>query len=306
MVDILYPKCHETFTKWLYSNDDYLKLYNKINPRIFDVSLRDGLQSVDICEQQNYTTENKLKIYKNIIEMYNPNFIEVGSIVSNKILPIMSDSIEIYDKTWKSDTNNFLLLGSVSKLSNLINHKCYNISLISSVSESFQLANTKKTLNQTKSEIFQIISKMRTDQKIQNQRIKLYLSCIDQCPIAGKIPLDFIANEIKYYTDICKPDIICLSDTCGNLSPDNFIKLLNMIDELCISCSKLSLHLHVNNDNLESVQKIFSTALDRNITEFDVSLLKTGGCSVTMGSKTKPNLSYELYYKLICDYIKKN
>ena len=42
---------------------------------------------------------------------------------------------------------------------------------------------------------------------------------------------------------------------------------------------------------------------DKNIIEFDVSMLETGGCSVTMGSKTKPNLSYNLYYKFLCDYI---
>ena len=40
------------------------------------------------------------------------------------------------------------------------------------------------------------------------------------------------------------------------------------------------------------------------IRKFDVSLLETGGCTMTLGkSNTKPNLSYELYYKLLIDYI---
>jgi isopropylmalate/homocitrate/citramalate synthase len=303
MKKIIYPNCNITFKKWLYVNKNYLEFYNSIKPRVFDVTLRDGLQSIKREEQEKYTTDIKLQIYNDIINKYNPNYIEIGSIVSKKILPIMSDSLEIYDKTYKPDTNNFLLVPSESKLQDALNHNCYNISLISSVSEQFQLSNTKKTLEQTKSEILGIMYELYSNPKIKNPRVKLYLSCIDHCPISGQIPLDFIASEITYYNQICKPDIICLSDTCGNLSSDNFILLVNMINKLGVPSEKLSLHLHVDKNNIENSQQIFSIALDRNILEFDISLLDSGGCSVTMGSKTKPNLSYELYYKFLCDYI---
>jgi isopropylmalate/homocitrate/citramalate synthase len=292
-----YPNCHDTFKKWLYSNKKYLEFYNSLDLRIFDVSLRDGLQSIKKEEEQYYTTNIKLQIYNDIINKYNPNFLEIGSIVSKKVLPIMSDSLEIYDKTWKPNTNNFLLVPSELKLSDALRHNCVNISLISSVSESFQLVNTKKTLEQTKSEILGIMYKLYSCPQITNPKVKLYLSCIDCCPISGQIPLDFIANEIKYYNEICKPDIICLSDTCGNLSIDNFIILIDMINKLGVPVSKLSLHLHIDKNNIDNVQKIFTTALDRNILEFDVSMLNTGGCSVTMGTKIKPNLPYNLYYK---------
>ena len=303
MTEISYPNCNSTFRKWLYTNKKYVDFYNSINPRIFDVTLRDGLQSIKNEEQQKYTTDIKLLIYNDIINKYNPNYIEIGSIVSNKILPIMSDSLEIYDKTYKPYTNNFLLVPSESKLSDALKHNCVNISLISSVSESFQLANTKKTLEQTKSEILAIMCELYSNPNIKNPKVKLYLSCIDNCPISGNIPLDFIANEIKYYNEICKPYTICLSDTCGNLSIDNFIELINKINKLGVPTTKLSLHLHIDKNNIENIQQIFTFALDRNIVEFDVSMLETGGCSVTMGTKTKPNLSYNLYYKFLCDYI---
>lgn len=308
MKKIVYPNCNITFKKWLYTNKKYVDFYNLLNPRIFDVTLRDGLQSLKKEEQQKYTIDVKLQIYNEIINKYNPNYIEIGSIVSKKVLPIMSDSLEIFDKTYGPNTSNFLLVPSKSKLSDAIKHNCIYISLISSVSESFQLANTKKTLNQTKSEILSILDELYanskiTNSKVTNPKVKLYLSCIDHCPISGNIPLDFIAGEIKYYNEISNLDTICLSDTCGNLSSNNFVELINKINKLGVPTSKLSLHLHIDKNNIENVQQIFTYALDKNILEFDISMLETGGCSVTMGSGAKPNFSYELYYKFLCDYI---
>ena len=281
-----------------------MKIFNSIKPKIFDVSLRDSLQSIKKEEHYKYTTDVKILIYNNIKNKYNPNFLEIGSIVSTKILPILGDSLEIYKQTnFNNNNNNFLLVPSKSKLKNALDIGCKNISLITSVSESFQLTNTKKNLEETKYDIIDIMYELYSNPNIFNPRVKLYLSCIDQCPISGKIPIDFIVNEIKYYHEICKPAIICLSDTCGNLSHDNFIEIVDKANKLGVPYEKLSLHLHIDINNLSNTQKIFFSALDRKISEFDVSLLETGGCSVTMNSKTRPNLSYDLYYKFLVNYI---
>ena len=54
------------------------------------------------------------------------------------------------------------------------------------------------------------------------------------------------------------------------------------------------------------VEKIIHMALDRKIINFDVSLLDSGGCSITIPKENLvPNLSYELYYKSIVNYIKR-
>ena len=300
----IYPKCYNSFKLWLNSNKKFKQIFNEIgNPRIFDVSLRDGIQSLNNQEQKKFTTEYKLSLYKEILDKHNPNAIEVGSLVSPKVLPILSDSLIIYEKTSLITDINYLLVPNSVKLKDAINIGCNNISVITSVSESFQLANTKKTINETKSDIVELMYEFYSICKINKPKTKLYLSCIDHCPIEGQISHEKIINEIKYYDKICKPDIICLSDTCGNLQHQNFIKIIDKINDEGINSDKLSLHLHINQDNLINAQKIFYSALDRKISEFDVSLLENGGCSVTMGSKTKPNLSYDLYYKFIVDYI---
>jgi hypothetical protein len=100
MSQIIYPKCNDTFKKWLCSNKNYLEFYNRLNIRIFDVSLRDGLQTIRLDDHHKYTTKAKLQIYNEIIDKHNPDYIELGSIVSKKILPIFADSLEIYGKTW--------------------------------------------------------------------------------------------------------------------------------------------------------------------------------------------------------------
>jgi hypothetical protein len=99
-------------------------------------------------------------------------------------------------------------------------------------------------------------------------------------------------------------DTICLSDTCGSLEPEDFEYIIDTCKFFGLPMSKISLHLHVREDRIKSIEQIIWKALDRKIVNFDVSNLKRGGCSVTMDlSQLSPNLSYELYYQSLCKYI---
>jgi hypothetical protein len=98
----------------------------------------------------------------------------------------------------------------------------------------------------------------------------------------------------------------CLSDTCGSLTTDDLEYIIDACQFFGLFLKKVSLHLHVKPGNEVEIENIIHKALDYGITQFDVSLLNTGGCSVTMDkTKVLPNLSYELYYKSLCDYIEK-
>jgi hypothetical protein len=68
--------------------------------------------------------------------------------------------------------------------------------------------------------------------------------------------------------------------------------------------TKLSLHLHVNKENIEDLKKIIFHSLDNNIIRCDVSILESGGCSVTLpSSKLLPNLSYEIFNNIYSKYL---
>ncbi len=290
-----------------------LEIYSKISPRLCDVTLRDGLQNAD---SKLYPTEKKQELFSRIMALYNPHSIEIGSLISPKILPILRDSIHMYnyatqfkeESRMHRNNNIFMLVPSASKLITALNLNISHMSFITSVSDAFQMKNTHKTIEQTKEE-FQLIKtilgnhneKRDVDMATYN---KLYISCVTECPIEGKIHLDFIIKEIQEYYSYGIFDELCISDTCGNMSFDEFKYIVDKLTEEGISPKKLSLHLHVTDFN--TTKHILWYAFSRNIEKFDVSELTTGGCSVTMNpDELKSNLTYKQFYTILDKYIEK-
>ena len=314
---IVYPRCANTFRNWCLTNSTYEKVYCEIGePSAFDVTLRDGLQSLIHDKQLEFTTNDKLKIYHNIIFTHKPRDIEIGSIVSEKVLPIFKDSIDLFNKVTRfskinifndiENPNNYIVIPNQHKLKTVVNNPEMNhFSFITSTSNSFQLKNTKMNLEESDKDLQYMLyeldnNKYRTFSPI----IKVYVSCINECPIEGKIDSDIIINRILKLNAM-NINNICLSDTCGTLTSEDFEYL---IDNFCyfglLSTNKLSLHLHVKHGRESEIEKIIHKALDYKIINFDVSLLDSGGCSVTIDKNNlSPNLSYELYYKSLCNYI---
>ena len=284
----------------------FRELYNKINPILCDVSLRDGIQNAKV---ENYPTEHKKEVFQNIMKSENPPKIEVGSLTSYRILPIMKDSIEIYKHALeytnkeKLNTDVYILVPSLSKLNLAINKKIQNYSFITSVSNAFQLRNTCRTLDKTKEELRTMFERL-DNTAIQNSKKKLYISCIDHCPIVGKIDKEFIVKELLYYNTNYNFDEICLSDTCGNLSFENFMCIVENATYLGVPTSKISVHLHISNENMENCKKILKYCFENEINKFDISTLATGGCSITIeNKKLLSNLSYGVFYSILYEYI---
>jgi isopropylmalate/homocitrate/citramalate synthase len=302
----IYPKCATSFIELVHSQKGLTNLYvNKIiKVRPFDVTLRDGLQALPHVEQDKFDINIKKQIYNQIINNYNPKNLEIGSCVSKKVLPIFNDTEELFNYVELNNKlkNHYVLVPNTEQLMNAINFGVRNFSFITSVSNSFQYKNTRMTLSQTYSNLI-IMMKYLDNLPVENHNIKLYVSCINECPIDGKIHIHNIVSEL-FSLSLMKFNKICLSDTCGSLTNEEFIDIIENTKKVGIDTKKFSLHLHVKPDREDEVEKIFHTALDYGIDEFDVSDLKTGGCSVTMDkNKITPNLSYEQYYKFLSTYL---
>ena len=109
------------FKQLCLTNSKFKEQYYKLGkPEPFDVTLRDGLQS--LSKEQYYTMEYKLELYKNIVRIYEPENIEIGSIVSEKVLPVFSDTLNIYDSitNQKNNKNNYILIPNRRNLSKII------------------------------------------------------------------------------------------------------------------------------------------------------------------------------------------
>jgi len=297
------------------------EIFNKIDPNLFDVSLRDGIQNANI---ENFPTSKKMEIFKTIYSENLPKRIEIGSLTSQKVLPIMNDSIELFNyakeylKIKKSEmeftrdlenyNNNFegiyLLIPSLSKLHLALNHNIRNFSFITSVSNKFQVTNTKKSIWETKQEFKNIFELLNREHTTTNFKTKLYVSCINKCPIIGKIDNDFILKEVLYYHGKFPFDEICLSDTVGELKFDDFEYIIENCIFFGIPPSKISLHLHYKPYNYRNIQNILFYCFKNKINKFDVSFLDTGGCTLTMRPEQRPqNLSYDMFYVFLDKYI---
>ena len=289
--------------------------------KLFDVSLRDGLQSIP----KIYELHEKKQMLSKILHQYRPHQMEIGSIVSYNVLPQMKNSIELYKyASDKYATNKYDIKNSLTK-DNFINDDLHtlhdihefddnincdffllvppinfyinqasinnikNISLITSVSESFQKKNIHRSIIDTKRVLNDILS-----HENQFTNIKLYISCITNCPIEGNINNDYIINEIIYYSKIKNVNNLCLSDTCGNM---DFIDFKYIVDNLLlnINIDIISLHLHVNKNNYLNIEKIIDYAISNKIYKFDVTGFENvGGCIVTIDqNKLHGNLQYK-------------
>lgn len=249
---------------------------------LFDVTLRDGLQSMKKC----WSLTEKRKLLTTIMSEKNPSALEIGSMVSPKVLPQMADSIELfhYAKHVYKNKDFYLLVPNHNTAQCANDLFVDNISLITSVSESFQQKNIRKSLSETKSDIERSI-------QLPFQNVKLYISCIPNCPIEGEIPHHIIMRELKYYSMFNKITEFCISDTTGAFTLSTLKTILPKICDI-IPNDKLSLHLHVDNKDPKTTALLHYAM--QYVSRFDVSYFdSSGGCTVTMGDDVKSNVSYE-------------
>jgi len=290
-------------------------LYKIINPILFDVSLRDGIQGL---KPEDMPYNKKIETFSNIMRDMSPTNMEIGSIVSPKVLPIMSDTTELFKESsqiieninpleelrvsgevnYKQAPELYVLVPpKMEKIEKACELGIKNISLITSVSESFIKKNTKMDMNNAMKTISNVYLKNKNF-----NNIKLYVSCINECPIEGKIELSKIIEKLLFYENYC--DELCISDTCGKLTYRYYKVIIDNCITYGINVDKISLHLHINEENYRDVENIIRYSLNKDIRRFDLSALNNGGCSVTMGKeKIKNNLTYDTFYEILIKYL---
>jgi len=280
----------------------------KNNPlRLFDVTLRDGLQSIS----KIYNVTDKLQIAENILMRNRPSAIEIGSIVSHKLAPSMSscNSLELFKEVSSTylytlnPVDIYMFTPNLKSLEIACKHNIQNFSFSTSVSNMFQMKNLNKTIHQTKQELPYMINTVHKD--VPESKIKLYVSCVSTCPITGKISLHEIMNEIMFYYDTFdKINDICLSDTCGSLLFRDFKYIIDELTKRNVDFERFSLHLH-NQYDRQQIKHILTYAMKIGISKFDVSdVSHIGDCITTVDKQPADkqpadNLDYEQIYECL-------
>jgi hypothetical protein len=322
------------------------QVYRRINPLLFDVSLRDGIQGAD---PRDYTTKRKIDLLHHLQNTYAPPAMEVGSFVSARKYPVMADTALIHsygrfpekrynillqqaggddgggaDAPLLADgcvaaaadkslhplpealpTALYVLVPNMRGLQTALRCGVRNFSLITSASNAFQMQNTNMDLVETKDSLREMMAVIRSA-NIPTCQTKLYISCISECPLTGKLPLDRIVYEILSYTadgflGFCE---LCLSDTMGTLRHEDFVYILRRLLSEGVDPDRLSLHLHIDRENAFESTKILYECFSQRVRRFDVSNTEQGGCMHTMlRSQMRPNMSYEFFYTALANYL---
>ena len=264
--------------------------------KLFDVTMRDGLQSV----KEFIPLETKKNMLVELLNRRRPDSMEIGALVSPKAMPQMSTSVDLFNyanhyvsNVKELDTKLFMLVPPrFEKLCQAHELGVRHVSIMSSVSDDFQLKNVRHTTSQTLTAVTNSLRLLSFDSA------KIYLSCVDQCPVSERRHYAYqIADRVLDYSSIPQVNEICLSDTMGTLT---WMKLTEILEEVVasgVSMNKISLHLHVNKDNLRNVTAMLYVASTAGIKRLDVSDTSTGGCSMTLdASQLHGNLTYDVLY----------
>jgi isopropylmalate/homocitrate/citramalate synthase len=253
---------------------------NLIN--ICDVTLRDGIQNFK-SHKPIFSPFLKLHIM-NRLKQSNIHNIEIGANVSKKIIEMSNtknvcESLDLFDVP-----NLYVLIPNYKKYREFIEwekfDKVNSLSLLTSCSETFIMKNIKMTFENSLEQINKIINETSKD-------VRIYVSSSFGCPYEGNINKYHIHNLIKIfklYNNNPKVKEIVICDTIGTYN----MKLLNDYVHTFGPTGKLSLHLHINNNDQNIYEIIYKYKYD--IKNIDTSLGNIGGLPTNI-FKTKNNIS---------------
>jgi hypothetical protein len=192
------------------SNLEYRKIYERMNIQLFDSSLRDGIQHAN---PKYYPIQKKSDMFYDIITNYKPQNVEIGSMTSlpimNDVLPLnkLSELLVLYHSRFSKNSgslkpkpNLYVLVPNSITLKNAIAAGFKHFSFVTSVSNEFQKKNTGKTLKETERDLQESLKILdQTFSCRMEYSKKLYIYCINHCPIIGHLDIVIILNEIMEY-----------------------------------------------------------------------------------------------------------
>lgn len=146
----------------------------------------------------------------------------------------------------------------------LVTKQITNVSFMTSCSNNFQKSNMNKTLNETKEELDNIFDVLKNREYI-NIKKELNVCCITECPIDGKIDMDYILHEILMYDTKYDLDEIRLLDICGSLKYDDYKYVVDALIYFGVLRTKIGVNLKMDtndvNNNKNEINKIVHYSL---------------------------------------------
>lgn len=231
-----------------------------------EVGPRDGLQ----MEKKILSPNERVKLIERLIDC-GIRKIEVASFVNPKIVPQMAGAEEVI--ALLPDRDDVLFSGLIlsrSGFERAILTKLQTFNLVLAVSDTFNLKNAKRTVEQSKNELVSIIH----DAKADARNIHVVLGTVFGCPYEGSISTTKVLQLIEDFLELGIEEIT-LADTTGLANPLQVERLCATVFNQFGSTTPLGLHFH-NTRGLGLANAL--AGLKSGVIRFDSSIGGIGGC----------------------------
>lgn len=232
---------------------------------ICEVGPRDGLQN----EPKLVSTETKVELINKLIDS-GIRIIEAVSFVNKKVVPQMADAEEVLRLVPKRDDVRYSgLVLSRSGLERALNTDVDFLHVVTTTSDSFNLRNAKRTVEQAVKELTKVI-----EEGAALKGVAGVLGTSFGCPFEGEVPLSKVLNVAKSFLKAGCTEIT-LADTTGMANPLQVQKIVSAFQQEF--GNDLTLGLHFHNTRGLGVANILA-GYQAGVTRFDSSIGGLGGC----------------------------
>jgi len=233
---------------------------------ICEVGPRDGLQN----EKKILTTETKAELISKLIDAGIRN-IEAVSFVNPKVVPQMADAEELLKILPKSEDIRYGgLVLSRSGLERALTTDVDFLHVVTTTSDSFNLRNAKRTVDQAVEELSKVIQEGAKS----NKGVAGVLGTAFGCPFEGEVPLTKVLSVAEKFLEAGCSEIT-LADTTGMANP---IQVQTVVAAFYKQFGNdLSLGLHFHNTRGLGLANILA-GYQAGVQRFDSSIAGLGGC----------------------------
>jgi len=240
--------------------------------RIYEVSLRDGLQN----EDRVVPTDIKVEFARRLVQAGYRD-IEFGSFVSPRHVPQMADTDELFLRLPERDRVRYWALVPNSRgLDRALDTGVGHIATFLSASEAHNLKNVNRTVRESLADLSRVVETARAE----GVRVRSYISTVFGCPYEGAVPVQSTLRLAHALLD-AGADEIALGDTTGMATPQQVQDVLSAIRDSGVPLDRIACHFHDTRGT--AVVNAWAAHLV-GVTNFDGSIGGIGGCPYAPGA----------------------
>lgn len=239
--------------------------------RLKEVGPRDGLQNEPVL----IATDDKIS-WINLLSQSGLEYIEITSFVNPKWIPALADSLEVAKGISRVKGVVYsALVPNLKGLERALEANIDEVSVFMSASETHNLKNINKTIDQTFPTLKEVIHQSFSAGK----SIRGYISTVFGCPYEGEVQIDSVLRVAEKLMNMGIKEI-SLGDTIGIANPKQVQEVLEVLLRR-LPTNQLAMHFH---DTRGMAMANVVAALDMGITTFDGSVGGLGGCPYAPGA----------------------